>query len=430
MKLGILGAGPKALAIAAKAHVLKQLGFAVPELVVFEKDGVAANWRPSSGLTSGHLPLGTPPDKDVGYPYASFLWGDAVNRRINAEMQAFSWQSHMIATREYGEWVDRGRPAPSHLQWAAYLEWVARKVELPVVAAEVTQLELEDGRWRVTTSAGEHHVDGLVVTGPGDVRSPANLPVHPRVRTVADFWLDFAWNPRIEGRSAGVVGAGETAATIAAALAAANPGLAVEIISPQAMAFSRGESYAENHVYTDPFQANWLQLTREDRRHFVSRTDRGVFSVAIKQELDRLRNVEIVPGLFTGVAIDALDQVVAHIAYAADRETRIYDYLVVSMGFDHTGFVARLLGERARAALTGHLGAWTQETAEDAIDQWLAVKGFRPRLHLPMLAGLNQGPGFPNLSCLGRLSDHVLAGYVPIASVTHLPQPFFAEHDL
>jgi mycobactin lysine-N-oxygenase len=27
---------------------------------------------------------------------------------------------------------------------------------------------------------------------------------------------------------------------------------------------------------------------------------------------------------------------------------------------------------------------------------------------LPNLAGLNQGPGFPNLSCLGLLSDRVL----------------------
>ncbi|MDT7737794.1 MAG: mycobactin lysine-N-oxygenase, partial [Mycobacterium sp.] len=26
----------------------------------------------------------------------------------------------------------------------------------------------------------------------------------------------------------------------------------------------------------------------------------------------------------------------------------------------------------------------------------------------PNLAGLNQGPGFPNLSCLGLLSDRVL----------------------
>jgi len=32
-------------------------------------------------------------------------------------------------------------------------------------------------------------------------------------------------------------------------------------------------------------------------------------------------------------------------------------------------------------------------------------------LHLPMLAGIAQGPGFPNLSCLGLLADRILASY-------------------
>jgi mycobactin lysine-N-oxygenase len=44
----------------------------------------------------------------------------------------------------------------------------------------------------------------------------------------------------------------------------------------------------------------------------------------------------------------------------------------------------------------------------------LAVAGLEPPLHLPVLAGLAQGPGFPNLSCLGLLSDRVLRRYVPL----------------
>jgi mycobactin lysine-N-oxygenase len=42
------------------------------------------------------------------------------------------------------------------------------------------------------------------------------------------------------------------------------------------------------------------------------------------------------------------------------------------------------------------------------------VAGLEPPLHLPVLAGLAQGPGFPNLSCLGLLSDRVLRRYVPL----------------
>src|SRR5437667_12801149 len=52
----------------------------------------------------------------------------------------------------------------------------------------------------------------------------------------------------------------------------------------------------------------------------------------------------------------------------------------------------------------------------------LSVAGLRPPLHLPLAAGLAQGPGFPNLSCLGLLSDRILRTYVrqeePAATAT------------
>jgi hypothetical protein len=34
-----------------------------------------------------------------------------------------------------------------------------------------------------------------------------------------------------------------------------------------------------------------------------------------------------------------------------------------------------------------------------------------PRLHVPQLAGVAQGPGFPNLSCLVRMASRVLSSY-------------------
>jgi len=46
------------------------------------------------------------------------------------------------------------------------------------------------------------------------------------------------------------------------------------------------------------------------------------------------------------------------------------------------------------------------------IDADLSVAGLAPPLHLPVMAGLAQGPGFPNLSCLGLLSDRILRRYV------------------
>jgi mycobactin lysine-N-oxygenase len=53
-------------------------------------------------------------------------------------------------------------------------------------------------------------------------------------------------------------------------------------------------------------------------------------------------------------------------------------------------------------------GPLTGDRVQDAIGHDLAVVDVSPKLFLPNLAGLNQGPGFPNLSCLGLLSDRVL----------------------
>lgn len=426
-RLAIIGAGPKALAIAAKARVLGEIGFAVPRITIVEARGVAHHWRGTSGLTNGELPLGTPPDKDVGFPYHSYTWGDRANSTVNAKMQAYSWQAYLVDVHRFGEWVDRGRPSPPHEDWARYLEWVYRRLagHVELVQLEVTRLDAGD-RWTISGASGSLEADGVVLTGPGDVKVPVALPADPRVFTVTEFWQHFREYTRFEGRAVAIVGTGETAATVAAALGRANPRIDIEIISPHAMTFSRGESYAENHVYTDPFQSHWLQLTPADRRNFVRRTDRGVFSIAAKQELDLLRNVHIVPGTFTGVQVDALDQVVVDIEYANDRESRIYDYVIVSVGYDHLGFVNRLLTPRTRARLTAHLQVpeLTLEAVEDRVDHVLAVDGFRPLLHLPMLAGISQGPGFPNLSCLGKLSDHILAGYVPVESVADTEHPY------
>src|SRR5579875_725278 len=70
-RLIVLGAGAKAVALSAKAAVLRDLGHPVPEIVVVEPAEVASAWTPASGMTSGDLILGTPPEKDVGFPYLS-----------------------------------------------------------------------------------------------------------------------------------------------------------------------------------------------------------------------------------------------------------------------------------------------------------------------------------------------------------------------
>ncbi len=46
--------------------------------------------------------------------------------------------------------------------------------------------------------------------------------------------------------------------------------------------------------------------------------------------------------------------------------------------------------------------------AEVPIGRYLELEGMHPRLHIPGLAALSQGPGFANLGCLGLLANRVL----------------------
>ncbi len=50
------------------------------------------------------------------------------------------------------------------------------------------------------------------------------------------------------------------------------------------------------------------------------------------------------------------------------------------------------------------------------------LSGLTPPLHLPVVAGLAQGPGFPNLSCLGLLSDRILRRYVAPEAAASKPE--------
>jgi mycobactin lysine-N-oxygenase len=82
--------------------------------------------------------------------------------------------------------------------------------------------------------------------------------------------------------------------------------------------------------------------------------------------------------------------------------------VVVAIGFQARWFEA-LLGEQARHRLAEALAG---DELERRIEVDLSVAGLCPPLHLPVVAGLAQGPGFPNLSCLGLLSDRILRRYV------------------
>src|SRR5262244_4020393 len=144
--LAVVGAGPKGIAIAAKARALANVGLPTPRVVLVDQGEVAGNWSGRQGYTSGMLPLGTPPEKDVGYPYAA-SWGNA-SADVVAAMAGYSWQRHLIRHGAYSDWVDRGRMTPAHRQWSGYLREVAAAAEAEIAGGVVTGLEVAGGdRW-------------------------------------------------------------------------------------------------------------------------------------------------------------------------------------------------------------------------------------------------------------------------------------------
>ncbi|HYB47197.1 MAG TPA: lysine 6-monooxygenase, partial [Streptosporangiaceae bacterium] len=326
-------------------------------------------------------------------------------------MADYSWQRHLIERGAYADWVDRGRQRPTHRQWSWYLREVAEKAEAEIIAAEVTGLEAAGGRWRLALEPGEATwADGLVITGAGPpIRVPGQPDRHPRVLDGRTYWLHEPAVSTHVAQNACVIGSGETAASVVISLVGKLPKRStIDVLTSRGVLYSRGESYEENRLYSDP--GDWPGLAESHRREFLVRTDRGVFSRQAEAVLNASRGFRALAG--RAVAIEAGErQVVVQIEYGTERERVAYDLVVVAIGFQDRWFEG-LLGEAARRLLDGALSG---TELERRIEPDLSVAGLSPPLHLPVAAGLAQGPGFPNLSCLGLLSDRILRRYVPLA---------------
>jgi mycobactin lysine-N-oxygenase len=177
--LAVIGAGPKGLAIAAKRAALARSGREVPDLVLVDREGVAADWSGAVGYTDGRQRLSTAPEKDVGFPYAH-TWG-AASERVSQEVGRWSWQSYLVHQEGFADWVDRGRPLPIHRQWSQYLRWVAAQVPAEPILAEVDGIDLAGGRWRLaarTPTGGRLDLDCDGMVSPALDR-PCACPASP-----------------------------------------------------------------------------------------------------------------------------------------------------------------------------------------------------------------------------------------------------------
>ncbi|MFD9721383.1 SidA/IucD/PvdA family monooxygenase [Streptomyces sp. NPDC059076] len=404
--LGVVGAGPKALATAAKSQVLRELGIPVPRVVVVEPHGVGANWTAVGGRTNGRPRLSTSPEKDLGFPYASDVYGP-LTTEINTRMQQFSWAGYLVSRGEYATWVDSGRPSPRHATWAGYLRWAADRMDFPLVRGLVCGLEISDGQWEVTVEGVEGgeatlYLDQMMISGPGP---HDGLLAGDATCSVEEFWR-LGLDTGVAEPSVAVVGGGETAAAIVEYLMHQHAG-PTTVISPQPVVYSRGEGYFENALYSSP--ERWRDLSEQDRRDVIARTDRGVFSPRAIGAITTDAGVEHQQG--TVVSLDRVDGRTELVLSNPGRSDRVLRFDVV---IDATGarpdWFLDLFGTVARKAVYRAIGDATNgvRALERRIGPDLSLSGVSPRLLLPTLAGYEQGPGFANLSSLGLLSDRVL----------------------
>lgn len=424
----IVGAGAKAAAIATKIHVINSLGLGPLSVTIVEAVEPAASWTGRNGMTSGEEPLAIPPIKDVGFPYESARDLGEVGDAIDHAMLAFTWQQYMIGKGQYARWINADAPPVQHRDYGHYLAWVMGRATNGVthVRGRVTQIALGDAgeHWTVevcdSTGSRRYTCGALALTGPGVHRLlPHDADAAPRIFHCDSRRSEFTRIPADEPVEIGIVGGGESALSAVAFLRIFRPEAQLTVYTT-GLPLSRGESFLENRVFSNPDEVQWSSLDLASRRDFVKHCDRGVFdagSLALRAYDD---NCKFVLGRVVRVASanpqDGLN--LQFISAERERSAR-HDYVVNCTGFDLLEQLRGLFGVAVRAEIERQVGrVWDAPAdSEVPIGRQLELCGMEPRLHIPGLAGLSQGPGFANLGSLGLLANRVLAPLLAEAGV-------------
>ena len=423
----IVGAGAKAAAIAAKVHVINQLGLGPLSITIVEKTEPAASWLGRNGMTSGEEPLAIPPIKDVGFPYQSYKQFGEAGDAIDAALLSFSWQRYATERGEYGGWVNSGSPSVRHRDYGGYLSWVlARATEgVRIYGGRVEAVTIEDDpeRWAIEVAERgdpgdpEYHLGGaLLLTGPGVHRAlPHDPAVASRIFHCDSHRSEFA---RIEAEAEteiAILGGGESALSSLILLRAIRPHARITVFTPM-LPMSRGESFLENRVFADPDSVAWDRLDQQTRRDFVKHADRGVFDAGNIASLagDERSSFEVGRALHAGCAAAGGAVTLEYEAPDGVLATD-FDYIVNCTGFDLLAQLRGLFSDEVRAVVEREAGQiWdTPPGTEVPIGRALELRGLSPRLHIPGLGGLSQGPGFANLGCLGLTANRVLQPLLP-----------------
>jgi hypothetical protein len=208
-----------------------------------------------------------------------------------------------------------------------------------------------------------------------------------------------------------IVGGGEGALSCVLFLRHVRPAARMTVHTPE-LPMSRGEGFLENRVFADPDSVGWSGLDLATRQDFIARCDRGVFGPDGLLQIAFDEHLRFVTGRVVGVGPDTGGRGVRVDCETPDGPwSDRYDFVINCTGFDVLAQVRDLFPEDVREAIECTAGpVWSAPPGgELRFGRSLELAGLRPRLHIPGLANVSQGPGFANLGCLGLTADRVLA---------------------
>ena len=256
----------------------------------------------------------------------------------------------------------------------------------------------------------------LLLTGPGVHRAfPHDPAAEPRVLHCDSRRGEFARLPADREVDVAIVGGGESALSALVFLRALRPQARITVYTPT-LPLSRGESFLENRVFADPDDVDWAALDLEARRDFVKHCDRGVFDAGVIAR----------PGGGGALRLRARARGARErrrgsgVELALETPTgprKAPTTTTSSTAPASTCWRSCAASSPSRCGPSWSRGSGRSGTAsrraELRFDRSLALDGLEPRLHIPGLAGLSQGPGFANLGSLGLLANRVLSPLLP-----------------
>lgn len=404
-KIVIIGCGPKALAIYAKAKVLGVLGYSVPEIVIIEKNDVGANWSGSYGYTDGKAILGISPFKDIGFPYESKF-----GKEVDEAMVQYSFITHLKKENRFTAWVDGGILPIRHSDFARYLNWLVKVLDIKIIFGEVFKLNASGDKWEVLYKTKENEekiiCDSVVVTGPGGVRKTVDYPQHPKIYDAKDFWLRVKEFNNLFNEKIAIVGGGTSSGSMFERLMPLlDVGTHVDWHTRRGL-FTRSENFSNNQFFSYP--EDWENLPEDFRMQFIQHTDGGSIEGSTNQIMSQYQEY------FSTIYSEPKRIYIENEKLVLEYQTtnglfhKVYDRIILATGFDNTYFLDWLPTEFKQK---NNLNLNEFELAQK-LNNDLTLSTLSPNLHLPMLSYYKYGIGLRNLSCLSTLADLILGSYV------------------